>query len=234
MADAEPTPPPAEPAAGRFSIERLSSAFARLMGAPAGQAVGPAAAVADSDAIVVDEPDAPPSPQMIVEGMLFVGRPDGHPLTAREMAEPIRGVDADEVTQIIEQLNGLYRTGGEPWEIVAERGGYRFQLRDEFAAVRQRLRGNTRAAKLTPAAIEVLSLVAYRQPITCDAINKTRGVRSHPVLASLVRRELVAAENEVAEGGVRLTRYRTTDRFNRLFGIASPADLPSSDDLDDA
>lgn len=227
---ASDSPPPAD-AAGRFSIERLSSAFARLMGVPAGQTAPPTAS--PDEPLLIDDGDAPPSPQMIVEGMLFVGRGDGKPLTARELAEPIRGVEREEVVQIIDRLNGVYAAGGEPWEIVADGGGFRMQLRSEFEDVRRRLRGNVRAAKLTPAAIEVLSLVAYRQPITAEAINKVRGVRSHPVLASLVRRELVAAQREADDQGVRLTRYRTTERFNRVFGIASPAELPRSEDLDD-
>ena len=204
------------------------------MGAPAGQAATAVPADPAADAIVVDEADAPPSPQMIVEGMLFVGRPDGRPLTAREMAEPIRGVEPAEIDEIVSRLNATYEASGTPWEIVAQQGGFRMQLRASFQGVRQRLRGEARTAKLTPAAIEVLSLVAYRQPITAEAINKARGTRSHPVLAALVRRELVAAVRDAPAEGPRLTRYRTTERFNRVFGIASPADLPRSEDLDDA
>ncbi|MBX3433785.1 MAG: SMC-Scp complex subunit ScpB [Pirellulales bacterium] len=230
----DPPQASADDAAPRFSIERLSSAFARLMGAPAGQPAVATAPPASDGTLVIDDGEAtPPTPQMIVEGMLFVGRADGSPLSAREIADPIRGVDAAEVDAIIAGLNQSYAAAGAPYEIVGESRGYRLRLRDEFASVRRRLRGETRAARLTPAAVEVLSLVAYRQGITINDIDRLRGHRSHSILAGLVRRELVRVERGRSDKGTVEARYHTTERFNRAFRVASPADLPRSEDLDD-
>jgi segregation and condensation protein B len=215
----------------------LSSAFARLMGATSLAS----RAAADARPQVMVEPDdaetpaddaLPVTPRMIVEGMLFVGSPDGRPLASREIASHIRDVDAAEVDAIVAELNAAYRADDSACEIVAVGDGYRLQLRSELATVRSRFRGRVRAGRLTPAALEVLAVVAYRQGASSDQINKLRGSQSHAILAQLVRRELVRVER--AAGPPRGARYYTTERFNRLFGVGSPADLPRSEDLADS
>lgn len=232
--------PPRPPAPGapvsvpRFSLERLSSAFARLMGAPSvgprTAATKPQVAVEPDDAIESDD-QLPVTPRMIVEGLLFVGAADGRPLSGREIASHIRDVDAAEVDALVAELNARYAEDETAYAITGDGAGYRLQLRPELSRVRDRVRGRTRAAKLTPAAIEVLSVVAYRQGVTADEVNRLRGSQSHAILAVLVRRRLVRVERPA--GGPRSARYHTTDRFNQLFGIASPADLPRSEELDD-
>jgi segregation and condensation protein B len=230
----DPTPAPA-PTPGRFTLERLSSAFARLMGTTtsARKAAAPQIAIAADDDLADPTADAAPvTPRMIVEGMLFVGAADGRPLASREMAAHIRNVSPDEVDSLVAELNGAYQQEGAAYEIVAVDGGYRLQLRGDLAEVRQRFRGDVRAAKLTPAALEVLSVVAYKQPVTADDVNCLRGSQSYAILAQLVRRQLVRVERSAPAS--RSARYFTTDRFNRLFGVANPAELPRSEDLDDA
>lgn len=228
----EPATP--APATGRFTLERLSSAFARLMGpsTPARQAAKQVA-VADDDVLADATTDAAPvTPRMIVEGMLFVGASDGRPLTNREIAAHIRNVSPEEVDLLVAELNRAYEQDGAAYEIAALDGGYRLQLRSDLGEVRQRFRGEVRAAKLTPAALEVLSVVAYKQPVTAEDVNRLRGSQSYAILAQLVRRQLVRVER--ATQAPRGTRYFTTNRFNRLFGVAGPGDLPRSEDLDDA
>lgn len=227
-------PQPAESQPPRFSLERLSSAFARLMGAPkAGGAKKPEIAVVggDEDDLVSDDAPLAVTPRMIVEGLLFVGRDDGRPMTAAELAGPIRNVEPSEIPDIVAQLNDGYRRDEAPYEIVPEGGGYRLQLRPAMAGVQERMRGQVRAARLTPSAIEVLSIVAYRQPVTSEQVTKSRGRRSQAILAQLVRRQLVQIDR--SGEGRRTPRYATTERFNRLFGVAGPAELPRIEDLAD-
>jgi segregation and condensation protein B len=221
---------------GRFSLERLSSAFARLMGAPslaAAQAARPQIAVeADDELPDAGGDGAAVTPRMIVEAMLFVGAADGRPLTSAEMAGQIRNVEPAEVDALAAELNAAYRADGAAYEIVSGVGGHRLQLREEYAPQREKFRGQVRAAKLTPAALEVLSVVAYRQGVTGEEINRLRGTQSYAILAHLVRRQLVRVERRA--GLPRGARYHTTERFNRLFGVASPGDLPRSEDLEDS
>jgi segregation and condensation protein B len=102
-------------------------------------------------------------------------------------------------------------------------------LREEFNFVRERLYGRPRAARLSPAAIEVLAIVAYNEPVTAEQVARLRGTASGPVLAQLVRRELVKIERS---GDKRQACYITAPRFLELFGLASLQDLPRSKDVD--
>ena len=127
----------------RFSLERLSSAFARLMGAnkkpptprsPAVLAAGTSGADADEE-----EPPLPVTPRMIVEGLLFVGRADGRGLTLKELAAPIRNVDEAEVETLIAELNAAYAQDESPYEITCVDGAQRLQLRREMDRVKARM-----------------------------------------------------------------------------------------------
>lgn len=218
---------------GRFSLHRLSAAFARLTGNSTSEETTSADVSKSIDEIQIGK--ATPerqilSPRMIVEGMLFVGHADGKPLTNRVMAAQIRDVSPQEVDALIAELSDVYDSCGAAYTIVSEGAGYRLQLRPEYEALRQRFSGRTKQVKLTPQAVEVLSVVAYRQPISSDDVNRIRGSRSDTLLSQLIRRGLLQLERAGAETK---SVYRTTDRFNTLLSIKSPAELPRSEDLDD-
>lgn len=219
---------------GRFSLHRLSAAFARLTSSEPQQASTDE--VADRldkvDSLSdFDEVGEVVSPRMIVEGMLFVGSDDNRPLTSRELAAYIRDVSPTEVDALVEELNEGYEQAGTAYRIVSSGPGYQLQIVEELKTIRRRFRGPVREVKLTPQSIEVLSIVAYRQPITAERVSKLRGSRSNTLLNHLVRRQLLQLERE--QQGNNKPSYSTTDRFNQLFGLASPQDLPRSEDLDD-
>src|SRR5690242_11482279 len=96
-----PLAPPSAPAPAnqRFSLERLSSAFARLMGTPAaapGLALAKPQIALEPEEEPDDDDSLPVTPQMIVEGMLFVGNADGKAIPAAKIASHIRNVSAEE------------------------------------------------------------------------------------------------------------------------------------------
>ena len=126
------------------------------------------------------------------------------------------------------ELNRRYDADGAPYHIVGEGDGYRLALRDEFHPLRNRFYGRIREARLSQAAIDVLALVAYQQPITGEQIRRLRGRPSSHVLAHLVRRGLLRIERP--EPNRRTPHYYTTDRFLRLFNLASLDDLPRSEE----
>ncbi|MCG8449160.1 MAG: SMC-Scp complex subunit ScpB [Pirellulales bacterium] len=220
---------------GRFSLHGLSAAFARLTGSGNTELSQPEIADAlqelQNPGLNHDAVGEVLSPRMIVEGMLFVGNSTGGLLTNRQMAANIRDVSPAEIDELIGELNELYEQTGAPYEIVSVGAGYRMQIRQEFDAIRQRFYGRVREAKLTPPAIEVLSIVAYRQGISAEDVSNLRGMQSRGLLNQLVRRGLLSIERH--EASPKKPTYYTTDRFNRLFKLASPQDLPSSEDLDD-
>jgi segregation and condensation protein B len=141
----------------------------------------------------------------------------------------MRGVETEEIDALVAQLNGEYDEDGCPYAIVSDSGGYRLALRSEFGRIRDKFYGRVREARLSQAAVEVLSLVAYNQPQTSEEINQQRGSSSGAILSQLVRRQLLRVERP--ETKPRKPRYYTTERFLKLFNLASLDELPRSEDL---
>lgn len=172
-------------------------------------------------------PDVPISPRGILEAILFVGTPQGESLQAEEIAKLMRGVRADEIPDLVEELNEQYAEEEAVYEVVQKNGGYLMVLRREYEKVRNRFYGRVKEARLSQAAIDVLALVAYRQPVSRDDVDTLRAKPSGGLLNQLVRRQLVSIEID-KESKKRL--YRTTERFLELFGIQDVGELPRSEE----
>ena len=169
----------------------------------------------------------PPPVRRILEALLFVGGP---PLTLARAIEAINGLTVAQFTQAIDSLNRDYRSQGRPYSIRAQDQGYSLVLKRNFQPVVDKLYGATREARLSPAALDVLSLVAYRQPASKQEIDSLRGADSGALLRQLVRRGLIAVVHR-AEVSRREVAYGTTGRFLELFGLKSIDDLPQTQDL---
>lgn len=180
----------------------------------------PAAADADAACEV--------SPRTILEAMLFVGHPENQPLTSEKVASLMRGVRAQEINELVVELNRSYDEEGCPYRIESAGAGYQLVLRDEFHSLRDVFYGRVKAAKLSQAAVDVLAIVAYKQPLTREEVDALRGRPSGSLLAQLVRRQLLRVERP--HDKPRTPRFCTTDRFLQLFGLESLRDLPSTPD----
>jgi segregation and condensation protein B len=171
------------------------------------------------------------SPRTILEAMLFVGTPDNQPLAAEFIAGMMRGVRPAEIDDLVAELNRQYREEARPYSVISVGAGYRLALRDEFTFVREKLYGRPRAARLSPAAVEVLAIVAYNEPVTAEQVTRMRGTTSGPVLAQLVRRALLRIDRSAAQRPSS-AHYFTTPRFLKLFGLTSLQDLPRSGEVE--
>jgi segregation and condensation protein B len=221
------------------SLEALSQSFARLFGNQPVETASdthsesseppPAQTQPLAVTTIDEEPAADVSPRSILEAMLFVGSPDNAPLSAERAAGVMRGVEAAEIHELVIELNESYRRNRCPYVIKSEGAGYRLVLRDEYQRLRDKFYGRVRQARLSQAAIEVLALVAYHEPLTSEEVARLRNVPSGAVLAQLVRRQLLRVERSEEEP--RTPRYYTTQRFLDLFGLESRADLPQAQDL---
>jgi segregation and condensation protein B len=170
----------------------------------------------------VNEPTVPPTPLQIVEALLFVGGP---PLTAEHAADAIRGLTPEQFKECVDTLNRVYRAQNRPYSVVHERSGYVMRVGRRYASVREKLYGGPREARLTQPALDVLSLVAYRQPVGKAEIDSVRGSDSGGVLRQLVRLGLVSATTS-NEGESKDTLYGTTPRFLGVFRLRGLDDLP--------
>jgi segregation and condensation protein B len=167
----------------------------------------------------VNESTVPPSPLQIIEAMLFVGGP---PLAAEQATDAVRGLTPDQFRDCIDALNRLYRAQHRPYAIAHGPTGYVLRVARKYAAVRERLYGGPREARLNQPALDVLALAAYRQPIAKAEIDAARGAESGGILRQLVRLGLLAAEP--GEGDA--PRFRTTARFLEVFRLRDLEDLP--------
>jgi segregation and condensation protein B len=228
-----------------MSVDQLTQALAHLMGDER-VIVDSSRTVAESSERALDEQDtaagqaAEPSgadddenenvtPSSVIEALLFVGHPQNHPLTSRQMASYLRDVTPHEVDGMIEQLNAQYAENQAPFRIVSAGAGYRMLLQPEYAGLSERFYGRVRQAKLSQAAIDLLAIVAYHQPIARDEIDRMRGQASGATLAQLVRRQLLRIS--YSSDRPRQKIYHTTDRFLDLFRLDSLEDLPSHEDF---
>ncbi len=172
-------------------------------------------------------PTTPPPLRRIIEALLFAG---GSPLTAERARAAIRGLTPEQFDEAVDALNRDYRLQGRPYTIHTRAQGCMLVLRPRYKAVAERLYGQTRQARLSPAAIDVLSLVAYRQPVAKQEIDSIRGMDSGSLLRQLVRRGLIAVVQR-GESAKREVAYGTTQRFLKLFKLRSLDDLPQTQDL---
>jgi segregation and condensation protein B len=232
-----------------ISLDELARAFAQVMGnAPEHRAAESQPPPVAEAATAPEEPQhqethepalesedprddaGPVTPLSILEAMLFVGDRGNRPLTAARVAELMRGVEQGEVAGLVQELNRRYSTNACPYYIAENSDGYRMTLRAPFHPLREKFFGRTRAARLSQAAIDVLAIVAYQQPLTADEINIVRSKPSGGVLSQLVHRGLLRIERQ--PGKRRVVQYFTTDRFLSLFGLQTLADLPQSEELE--
>lgn len=232
-----------------ISLDELAKAFAQAMGKSplAGAAEGSlsdaanaeagleAAQTQSTDDLATDLAEAtedagPVTPLGILEAMLFVGDRGNSPLTAGRAAELMRGVEPEEIAGLVRDLNHRYTRNESPYFVSEDADGYRLALCKPFYAMRDRFLGRIREARLSQTAIDILAIVAYQQPLTAETINTVRGKSSSHVLSQLVHRGLLRIER--LPGKRPTAQYYTTDRFLRLFGLETLADLPQSEELD--
>ncbi len=163
-----------------------------------------------------------PTTVQLIESLLFVA---GEPVTITQLAR-VLDLPADAVEAALEQLAVACRERG----VRVQRNGDSVRLvsAPEAAPVVERLLGVQATPRLSTAALEVLAIVAYRQPVTRAQIEAIRGVESSGVIRALLGRDLIAEAGRLESAG-RPILYTTTDEFLRQFGLGSLAELPPLD-----
>jgi segregation and condensation protein B len=156
------------------------------------------------------------------------------PTTAAKLGEALSGVlgqpvDAQAVESLIAVLNESFAHTGRAFRAERVAGGWRLMTLAEHAPAVAALHRAKAGTRLSRPAIETLSIIAYRQPITRAELEAIRGVACGEVLKSLLDRRLVAVVGRAEELG-RPMLYGTTRQFLDLFGLASLSDLPKPDE----
>ena len=163
-----------------------------------------------------------------IEALLVV---TSSPLGVAELAEAASDDEA-RVEAALELLAERFREGRSGIVLEHVAGGYAFRASREEAQACARLVERPVERALSQAALETLAVAAYLGPVSRPVLARLRGVAAETVVAGLVERGLLTeAGREPDAGGA--VRYRTTDLFERVFGLESLSALPRLDDLGD-
>ena len=154
-----------------------------------------------------------------VEALLFVS---AGPVDAAHLSGAL-GVNAKEVEKALEELRLEIQSRGI--RLQRHRAGYQLTSAPQAAADVERLLNLETTARLTRAALEVLAIIAYEQPVTRPHIDSIRGVNSESVLSTLLRYGLIE-ETGRSEGPGRPILYATTAEFLQHFGLGSLEQMP--------
>src|SRR5699024_6692434 len=133
--------------------------------------------------------------------------------------------NVQEVHELLERIAARYEEHSLAVSLVEVAGGWEFRTRSELGAWLQPV-VSRRRMKLGRAAMEVLAVVAYRQPCTRADVEDVRGVDSSSTLRSLVQLQLLSVIGRADDVGRPLV-YGTSDEFLRLFSIQRLEDLPT-------
>lgn len=161
-----------------------------------------------------------------IESMMFVW---GDPLDIKAVAD-IFNIDRNEVYNYCKELQAEYEEEGRGIVIREVNRSFQFVTRRENIDYIERLCTPVKHRKLSQSALEVLAIVAYRQPVTKGEIESVRGIRCDRVLDGLEKKKLVAEIGRSDAVG-RPILYGTTDEFLRQFGFESLKELPAIEDI---
>lgn len=169
---------------------------------------------------------APARLEQILEALLFAS---DSPVPLSRLSE-ITGAEEAQIPAALDTLNQSYADTGRAFRISRVAHGYQLYTLPEYAPWIRKLYSTQRTTRLSPAALEVLAIIAYRQPITKPEIEKLRGVDCSASLLTLLERGLIVTAGRAHRPGNPFL-YRTTREFLRYFGLESLDDLPSLEEL---
>lgn len=161
----------------------------------------------------------------LLEALLLVSP---EPATIHDLARAA-GVTAPAVERALDQLNASDESG---WTVIRHNGAAHLSTAPRWAEHVRHFLHIERESRLSGAAMETLTLIAYRQPVTRAEIDALRGVDSSGVLATLHARGLIEIAGRLPTVGNPI-QYATTLAFLQQFGLVSLADLPPLADLAD-
>lgn len=161
------------------------------------------------------------------ESMLFTW---GEPLPAKAAAD-VFNISKQEAIEYFTELQEEYEQEGRGIVIRRVNQSFQFVTREENADYIRSRCTPIKTKKLSQSALEVLAIVAYKQPVTKGEIEAIRGIRCDRVMEGLIKKDLVCEKGRADTVG-RPILYSTTDTFLRNFGFSSIKDLPQIDDIE--
>ncbi len=174
--------------------------------------------------------------QGAIEAILFSS---GSAVSVDRLAQSLQS-DRATVIAVVGKIRDKFEDEGSGIRLLEIEDGYQLASKHEYAEEVKHALEIKRNTPLSQAALEVLAIIAYNQPVTRAFVEQVRGVDSSGVVVTLVEKDLVEESGRMDLPG-RPIAYRTTDNFLRCFALSSLSDLPplpkdeqdDSDDIDD-
>ncbi len=163
----------------------------------------------------------------LVESILFV---NGKAVQTEELMK-ILDFSKKDVTDLVEEMNQDYTARNAGFAVVPVAGGFQMFTHPRYKDELTELFGKRNENKIPKSCLETLAIVAYKQPVTKEDIDKIRGVSSTRSLNSLIALKLVTISG-TAEDLDKSPQYVTTGRFLEFFRIKSLEDLPALNSLE--
>lgn len=172
----------------------------------------------------------------VIEALIFSSDDS---LSAEEIIRAIKSIDGEdieltkeEVENVVDSLNQKYNDNGHAFRILRIANGYLYATSEVFAKYVGFLSSERSRRRLSQAALETLSIIAYKQPITKPELESIRGVNSDYILATLLEKNLITIKGRAETVG-RPLLYGTTDEFLKYFGLNDLSDLPKPREIDE-
>lgn len=162
-----------------------------------------------------------------VESILFA---HGEPIEAEKLCAAA-GVEADMPEKLVQLLIDRYESMGSALTVLKLGNSYQLAVKAEFFDYVRAALESKKNTPLSPAAMEVLTIVAYNQPVTKGFVEHVRGIDSSSVVNSLVEKNLLEEAGRLDVPGKPIA-YKTTAAFLRCFQLSSLDDLPALPDSD--
>lgn len=163
------------------------------------------------------------------EAVLFSG---GEPLSIDRFSQ-VFDITPEKVVEVMEALSKRLNAKDKGVELVRMENTYQLATKKEYAGYIKKMFDIKRRTPLSPAALEVLAVVAYNQPVTKSFIEQVRGVDCSGVVTTLVEKGLIEERGRLELPGKPLL-YGTTKNFLRCFGISDLTELPPLPKNEDA
>ena len=161
------------------------------------------------------------------ESMMFTW---GEPLDAKTAAD-VFNITKQEAIEYFTELQQEYEQEGRGIVIRRINQSFQFVTREENADYIRRRCTPVKIRRLSQSALEVLAIIAYKQPVTKGEIEAIRGIRCDRVVDGLMKKDLICEKGRADSVG-RPILYGTTDTFLQNFGFSSIKDLPEIDDIE--
>ena len=167
-----------------------------------------------------------PTVESVTEAVLFAS---DEPLSAERLAD-IVGTSVKQIRTYIKNLNDKYKANNNAFRIEQIAGGYQMLTLSPYNHWLKKLLRVRSDSKLTPASLETLAIIAYKQPVIRADIETIRGVAVGEIARSLMYKGLVKIVGRAEVLG-RPMLYGTTKKFLEVFGLNSLKDLPQIEEL---